>query len=128
MTTNSASPDTFEPLRTARFAMLTTFRRNGQGVGTPISLRFIDGKGYFSTWASSGKAKRMRNNPRVTLAPCTQRGKVTGPEVAATTRRLDTAEAHVILKQMGIPVKIATFIYRLRKLEGVVYEVSPLSE
>ena len=36
----------------------------------------------------SGKYKRLRNNSRVSVAPCTARGKITGPEFAASARIL----------------------------------------
>jgi len=44
------------------------------------------------TRSDMGKTKRIRNNPRVTVAPCTIRGKVTGPEVAASARILPPDE------------------------------------
>jgi uncharacterized protein len=40
------------------------------------------------TRSDSGKYKRIRNNPKVRIAPCTMRGKITGPEFAATVRML----------------------------------------
>ena len=40
------------------------------------------------TRGDSGKLKRMRNNPQVQVAPCTLRGKITGPLFAATSRIL----------------------------------------
>ena len=43
-----------------------------------------------------GKTKRIRNNPQVTVAACSIRGKVTGPELAASARILPPEEhAHV---------------------------------
>ena len=47
-----------------------------------------DDKLYVMTRSDLGKAKRIRNNPRVAAAPCTIRGKVTGPESAAVARIL----------------------------------------
>jgi hypothetical protein len=43
---------------------------------------------YVMTRSDMGKAKRIRNNPRVRVAPCTVRGKVTGPEFEASARIL----------------------------------------
>lgn len=51
-----------------------------------------DGKLYVMTRNDSGKYKRIRNNPRVKLGPCTMSGKVTGPEFAAVARILPRAE------------------------------------
>lgn len=62
---------------------LTTFRKNGNPVSTPVTCAEYDGVIYFTTGADSGKVKRMRNNPHVLLAPCTARGRVTGEAVEA---------------------------------------------
>jgi PPOX class probable F420-dependent enzyme len=44
------------------------------------------------TRSDMGKTKRIRNNPQVRVAPCTIRGKVTGPEFVASARILPPAE------------------------------------
>jgi len=51
-----------------------------------------DGKLYVMTRSDMGKTKRIRNNSKVRVAPCTIRGKVTGPEFPATARILPPAE------------------------------------
>ncbi len=43
---------------------LTTFRRNGQGVPTPVGSLVHDGTLYALTPPDTGKAKRIRNNPK----------------------------------------------------------------
>lgn len=47
---------------------------------------------YVMTRSDMGKTKRIRNNARVEVAPCTIRGKVTGPEFAATARIVSPQE------------------------------------
>ncbi|MCX4815743.1 PPOX class F420-dependent oxidoreductase [Streptomyces sp. NBC_01239] len=73
---------------------LTTFRRNGLGVPTPVGSLVHDGTLYALTPPDTGKAKRIRNNPQVTIAPCDMKGTV--PDgvavVPATARLLDPAE------------------------------------
>ena len=71
-----------------KYISLTTFRKNGKGVPTPVWFGEDDGKLYVMTRSDMGKTKRIRNNPQVKVAPCTIRGKVTGPEFAATARIL----------------------------------------
>jgi uncharacterized protein len=73
--------------------LLTSFRRNGQGVGSPVGAVVADGKMYFMTPASSWKARRIAKNPRVTLALCTFQGNVLGPNVEGVARRLSGEEA-----------------------------------
>jgi PPOX class probable F420-dependent enzyme len=73
--------------------LLTSFRRNGQGVGTPVGMMSGDGKLYFMTPASTWKARRIAHNPHVRLALCTFQGQVLSPAVDGTARRLVSAEA-----------------------------------
>ncbi len=69
-------------------------RRNGQGVDTPIGIRLAEGKAYFTTWSTTGKVKRLANNPRVTLASYAKmRRKVIGSTVEGIARRLEGTEA-----------------------------------
>jgi PPOX class probable F420-dependent enzyme len=73
-----------------KYIQLTTFRKNGSAVPTPVWFAEDkdNGKLYLKTRADSGKTKRIRNNPQVRVAPCTIRGKVTGPEFSASARIL----------------------------------------
>jgi uncharacterized protein len=66
-----------------KYICLITFRRTGDAVSTPVWFAERDEKLYVKTRRDSGKCKRIRNNPRVHVAPCTIRGKVTGPEFEA---------------------------------------------
>jgi PPOX class probable F420-dependent enzyme len=80
-------------IRGAKYISLVTFRKNGEKVATPVWFGEEGDKLYVMTLSKSGKTKRIRNNPQVTVAPCTMRGKVTGPEVAASASILPP-EAH----------------------------------
>src|SRR6202165_5529595 len=71
-----------------RYISLATFRKSGVAVYTPIWFAEDDNKLYFMTSSKTGKYKRIRNNPQVKIAPCTVRGKITGPEFPATARIL----------------------------------------
>jgi len=74
------------------YISLTTFRKSGVGVSTPVWFAERAGKLYVVTEKISGKSKRIRNNPKVKIAPCTIRGKVTGPEFRAEARVLPEGE------------------------------------
>lgn len=74
------------------YVSLKTFRKNGDGVATPVWFGEDNGKLYVMTRGTMGKTKRIRNNPKVTLAPCTVRGVVRGEEIPATARILPPAE------------------------------------
>jgi len=75
-----------------RYISLTTFRKNGVGVPTPVWFGEENGKLYVMTRSDMGKTKRIRNTPQVRVAPCTITGKVTGPEFSAMARILPPEE------------------------------------
>jgi uncharacterized protein len=75
-----------------RYISLATFRKSGAAVYTPIWFAEDNDKLYFMTNSELGKCKRIRNNPQVKIAPCTIRGKITGPESPATVRFLRPEE------------------------------------
>jgi len=134
--TNKDTPETlqgaFAPLSVSDVALLTTFRRNGKGVGTPVGIKIATGKLYFTTWSTTGKVKRLARNPRVTLAPFTKMVmKAIGSTVAGMARRLEGPEAEYvstnILKQ-SLWGRLWGLIYKLRGWQPVLYEVTPLPE
>ncbi len=71
-----------------KYLSLVTFRKTGAAVPTPVWFGEEDGKLYVMTRSDSGKYKRIRNNPQARIAPCTMRGKITGPEFDAKARIL----------------------------------------
>jgi PPOX class probable F420-dependent enzyme len=79
-------------IRGQKYISLTTFRKNGAGVATPVWFGEENDKLYVMTRSDMGKTKRIRNNSQVRVAPCTIRGKVTEPEFQATARILPREE------------------------------------
>jgi uncharacterized protein len=75
-----------------KYISLTTIRKTGAGVATPVWFGEENDKLYVMTRSDMGKTKRIRNNPQVKVAPCTMSGKVTGAEFAATARILPNDE------------------------------------
>ena len=69
-----------------KYIDLVTFRKTGVGVHTPVWFAEGDGRLYIFTNPKAGKIKRIRNNPRVEIAPSTMRGKPRGAYVAAMAR------------------------------------------
>ena len=62
-----------------KYISLETFKKNGQGVKTPVWFVGHNDAFYVNTEADSWKVKRIRNNPRVRVAVCNMRGDVKGP-------------------------------------------------
>ena len=82
-----------------KYVVLTTTRRNGQTVATPVWIAPLpDGAAGFTTDLTSGKVKRIRNNSGVTLQPCNMRGRVTpgSTAVSATAAIITGADADAI--------------------------------
>ena len=113
--------------RKGHTTLLTSFRRNGQGVGTPVGTVASNGKLYFMTAADTWKAKRLARNPRVTLAPGNRRGEALGPAIEGTARRLYGEEAKHArgLLRIGIVGRFFGIVFDL-KYPGektAVYEI-----
>jgi len=69
------------PLPVSTYVSLTTFRRTGVPVSTPVWAA-PDGETLVVwTRTDSGKVKRLRHTSRVTVAPCDIRGRVQGAAV-----------------------------------------------
>ncbi|MFC7794763.1 PPOX class F420-dependent oxidoreductase [Streptomyces cinereoruber] len=79
-----------EELRRGRYVSLTTFRKNGTGVATPVWYAVEGSELYAWTRTDSWKVKRLRNDPRVEAAVCDMRGNI--PEGAARV----TGEARLV--------------------------------
>lgn len=75
------------------YVSLATFRKNGNAVQTPVWFGEQNGKLYVMSRPDSGKCKRIRNNPAVKVAPCTMRGRITGPEFSGTARILPAEDS-----------------------------------
>jgi hypothetical protein len=85
----------FDALRGEQYISLVTFRKNGEGVPTPIWFALHGDRLYFMTIADSGKIKRIRNNSHVEFAPCDRAGTIHGPKRSGKAFLLagDAAEA-----------------------------------
>jgi PPOX class probable F420-dependent enzyme len=113
----SAAP--FAPFARQGTVLLTTFRRDGTPVKTLINVAVDGDRAVIRSWDSAGKVKRIRNNPEVTIAPCTARGRPTGPPITARARFLTGQESahagrllagkHPILQGLLVPL-----VHRLR--------------
>jgi PPOX class probable F420-dependent enzyme len=92
--------ETLEHLAQERILILTTYRRTGVPVPTPIG--FVREGDQFLIWtrAETGKVKRIRHTPAVTVAPGTPRGDVTGPALPAVASILPAEETPRVLARL----------------------------
>jgi len=73
--------------------LLTTYKRDGTPVGTAVNMAVDGDHAFVRTWDTSGKIKRIRNNPEVEVAPATASGKPTGPALHARARIIGDDES-----------------------------------
>lgn len=87
-------PSALSDIAESEFVLLTTFRKTGVAVDTPVWAAPDGDELLVTTAGTSGKVKRLRHTARVTLTPCDARGKVAegAPTVAATAVVRDDAE------------------------------------
>lgn len=84
-------------LGSGKYISLTTYRKDGTPVATPVWVVLEDDHLLVITDGNSGKAKRLRNSSRAAVAPCDIRGRVTGEAVEAEATLLDEAgTTHVL--------------------------------
>ena len=96
---------------------LTTFKKSGVEVHTPVWVVNDEEYGYVRTYSSSGKVKRIMNNYKVTLASCTSSGKVIGNKVSAKAEilELDKQKYTEINKKFRSKYHIIYFIITLMR-------------
>ncbi|WP_329199594.1 MULTISPECIES: PPOX class F420-dependent oxidoreductase [unclassified Streptomyces] len=94
---------TMEELGKARYVSLTTFRKDGTPVATPVWAVADGGELYVWTRSDSWKVKRIRNNGRVAVSACDVRGRVPEGAVAVEgqARLLDETGLRRVRKLMS---------------------------
>ena len=74
------------------YISLTTFKRSGDGVRTPVWFALHDGKFYVFTEAKAWKVKRLSRDDRVRVAACSVRGAVRGDWIEGHGKVIEDAE------------------------------------
>lgn len=82
----------FTGFEKSRQIVLVTFKRSGEAMPSPINHGVAGGKLYVRTDPSTGKVKRIRNNPNVVVVRSSLRGKPEGNPVAGVARILPESE------------------------------------
>jgi uncharacterized protein len=122
---------TLSYLKDTKTVLLTTYKRDGTAVDTPVSIAFDGDRAFFRSYDKAWKTKRLRHNPSVKVAPSTVKGTVTGPAVDARAILLDGADAklaartlarrHRVLQAVMVPV-----MHRLARYRTMHYELQEL--
>lgn len=106
---------TLAELGNAKYVSLTTFKRDGTPVSTPVWVAGTDGRLLVWSAASTWKVKRIRRDGHVRVSPCSGTGKPRGDPVEAQARILPETELvrELLSHKYGVP-------YRLVRGWGVV--------
>ncbi|AWW36206.1 PPOX class F420-dependent oxidoreductase [Streptomyces cadmiisoli] len=112
-------------LGAGKYLLVTSYRKNGTGVPTPVwVVRDGDALGVWTT-ADSWKVKRVRNRADVLVGPCDLRGNPTGDPVPATAAVVDAATTAryrtLIARKYGLVGRLTLLGSRLRRgVKGTV--------
>ena len=108
-----------ERLARARYVSLTTFRRDGTPVATPVWV--VSEGGYLQVLSrvTTGKVKRLRRDPRVTIAPCDARGNLQGDPVEGTATIIEDPDLverarDLVRRRYGLVARAIGLVNRLR--------------
>jgi uncharacterized protein len=116
---------TREDLAKARYTLVTTFRRDGRAVATPVWV--VPDGDALAIWSyvGAGKVKRIRRNPAVLIGVCDVRGRPLGEQVPGRAAIFDadaTARVREALTQKyGLQARLTLLASRWRRgLAGTV--------
>jgi uncharacterized protein len=122
-----------ELLEGYRYVRMVTYRRSGEAVPTTVWFALVDGRAYVFTGKHTGKAKRIRNNPRVSLTPSNFIGRPkVRSAVEAEARLMDEDEEDVadraIDEKYGWQYRLYNFVLGkvARQHEHVFLELRPV--
>jgi PPOX class probable F420-dependent enzyme len=89
--TMTSTTSLLERLDASKYVLVTSFRRDGTPVSTPVWAARDDDSLVVWTGTGTGKVKRIRRDGTVAVAPCSARGKPYGDSVPARAEILDAA-------------------------------------
>jgi uncharacterized protein len=122
-------PVTAAPVFRGRYLSITSYKRDGQGVATPVWFVQRDGRLLVQTDAASGKVKRIRRNPQVRVAICTASGRLRGEQVPAMAEILPNSEAGAVERLIAAKYRFDMLIIRpLRFVQARLHLGRPRTE
>ncbi|MEV0751819.1 PPOX class F420-dependent oxidoreductase [Streptosporangium sp. NPDC050280] len=122
-----------QDLGTEKYVSVTTFKKSGAAVPTPVWAASDGDSLLIWTAGSSGKAKRIRNNPEVVVAACDVRGNTRGEGIRGVARELPAEERErvrgLIIAKYGFLARLIMIGSRFRRgADGTVgIRISPPS-
>ena len=122
-------PATATPVFGGRYLSITSYKRDGRGVATPVWFVQRDGRLLVETDAASGKVKRIRGNPQVRVAACTASGRLRGEQVPAVAEILPDSGIGTVERLIADKYRFDMIIFRpLRFVEARLHLGRPRTE
>lgn len=109
-----------------KYISLETFKKNGEGVKTPLWFVLHQNAFYAYAKADSWKVKRIQHNPRVRVAVCNIRGDIKGPWLDATASLVEGHErlaADTLLDRKYFLKKIFNFLSRINRHKRAMIKI-----
>ena len=120
---------TAAPVFRGRYLSITSYKRDGRGVATPVWFVWRDGRLLVETDAASGKVKRIRRNPHVRVAVCTASGHLHGEQVPAVAEILPDSEISAVERLIADKYRFDMIIFRpLRFVQARLHLGRPRTE
>jgi PPOX class probable F420-dependent enzyme len=111
----------------AEYLSLTTFRRSGAPVVTPVWFARVGQALYVITDDDTGKVKRIRRNPAVRVAACTARGKSIGASIDAVVHLHTLSKTsdgkHALYAKYGWLFGAFELVHRVQRKTPVLLEI-----
>lgn len=105
-----------------KYLSITSYRRDGTAVATPVWFVTEGDQLLAMTAVGSGKVKRIRRDPSVTVAACSARGRLRGTPIAARAELLPSTEVEHVKRLMGRKYRFdLLFIKPIRAIQAMMH-------
>lgn len=113
--------------------LLTTHRPDGTTVPTPVNIAVEGDHAFVRTYDQARKVSRMRKEPTIEIAPCTWRGRPTGPPLRCSSRLLGGAPSEHAGRLIDLKYPVFQRIlvrsgHRFRRYRTLHFELRPLKD
>ena len=105
-----------------KYLSITSFRRNGSGVATPVWFATEGDRLFVMTALGSGKVRRIRRNPFVSIAACSARGRLRSEPMTARAEILPSTEEEHVKRLIARKYRFdLLFVRPIRALQGLFH-------
>jgi uncharacterized protein len=115
-----SDPNGLSDLDKARYVSLTTFKRDGTAVSTPVWITGVQGRYVFTTGDKAGKTKRLLHDPAIEVQVCDMRGRVKpDTPVHRGTGGVSASNADIASAEQALSAKYGWQFRATKLLDGI---------